>query len=142
MTSSMKTAASISALVILSLIIAACDDSFSDDAIQNDDGNVTITVDWNGPDDGFVFNIAMDTHSVDLDGYDLSELAVLILDGELEVRPRGWDAPSGGHHRKGTLRFPDVSVDGTPIEVSRVRSVQLIVKDVAGVPERSFTWNP
>ena len=82
----------------------------------------------------------MDTHSVDLDGYDLSELAVLFLDDELEVHPDAWNAPDGGHHRSGTLQFSDVTADGTIVDLERVRSVELVVQDVAGVPKRSFKW--
>jgi hypothetical protein len=126
--------------VILAFVIAACGDSFSDEAQQNDDGDVTVTVDWENPDDGFVFTIGMDTHSVDLDGYDLSELAILILDDQLEVYPDLWDAPRGGHHRSGSLQFSDTAADGTIVDLGRVRSVELVVQDVAGVPERSFKW--
>jgi hypothetical protein len=131
---------SIVVVVSILLVIAACSDSSSGDALQNDDGAVTMTIDWGGPADGLIFTIGMDTHSVDLDGYDLSELAVLILDDELEVRPVAWDAPSGGHHRNGTLQFSESAVDGTRVDIGQVRSVELVVQDVAGVPKRSFKW--
>ena len=54
-----------------------------------------------------VFAVAMDTHSVDLDGYDLSTLVVLQTGDGRETMPVSWDAPKGGHHRKGKLVFSD-----------------------------------
>ena len=41
-------------------------------------------------------------------------------------------ADSSPHHRKGTLIFPNLQ---TP-----VKSVTLIIHDVAQVPERTFSW--
>jgi hypothetical protein len=81
----------------------------------------------------------MDTHAVDLDGYDLKQLAALRIDGGREVEPVGWDAPKGGHHREGTLTFP-ATADGRPLVESDARTIELIIRDVAGVPERSFRW--
>jgi hypothetical protein len=67
---------------------------------------VTIAVTWQGAEAGPVFNVALDTHSVDLDAVDLSKAAMLRTDPGVQVRPVGWDAPKGGHHRSGTLAFP------------------------------------
>jgi hypothetical protein len=84
----------------------------------------------------------MDTHSVPLDGYDLRQLAVLRTDQGIELTPNGWDAPVGGHHRKGTLTFPATASDGQPVLTTTTREVELVIRDVAGVPERSFRWLP
>ncbi len=83
----------------------------------------------------------MDTHAVDLDAYDLSKLAVLRVDGGPMSQPSGWDAPKGGHHRKGTLSFAPTTADGRPFIDKTARSVELIIRDVAGVPERTFRWD-
>src|SRR5262245_56133956 len=64
----------------------------------NDAGQVTIKATWNGLSAGPVFDIALDTHVVDLDSFDLAQLAVLRVDGR-EIPPAGWNAPKGGHHR-------------------------------------------
>ena len=103
-------------------------------------GQVKLTITWLGATAGPVFTVVMDTHSVDLDGYDLSQLTVLRTNDGQEARPSGWDAPSGGHHRSGTLTFPTTRADGTPIIESTTRTLELIIRDVAGVPERSFQW--
>lgn len=41
----------------------------------NRDGQVTVAVAWAGPTAGPVFSVVLDTHSVDLDRYDLGALA-------------------------------------------------------------------
>lgn len=102
-------------------------------------GSVTVEFSWDGPDSGLAFKVAMDTHEVDLDGFDLMKLAVLRTDTGVEVAPTGWDAQKGGHHREGKLSFP-ASVDGRPILGETVRGMIIIVRDVAS-PERSFEWN-
>jgi hypothetical protein len=84
----------------------------------------------------------MDTHAVDLDGYDLGQLAVLRVDDGDAIQPSGWEAPKGGHHRKGTLTFPSATSDGRDVLGAETGTVELIIRDVAGVPERSFRWTP
>ena len=108
----------------------------------NTGGQVTVAVTWAGLSGGPVFTIAMDTHAVPLDGYDLSQLAVLRTDQGVVVTPSGWNAPAGGHHRKGTLTFPTTTTDGRPVFTTATSEVVLVIRDVAGVPERSFRWQP
>jgi hypothetical protein len=99
---------------------------------------VTVELSWDGPESGLVFKVAMDTHSGDLDGFDLKKLAVLRTDAGIEVAPNGWDAPQGGHHREGNLSFP-ATVDGRPLLGETARGFTIIVRDVAS-PERRFQW--
>ena len=99
-------------------------------------------VTWGGKETGPVFRVVMDTHAVDLDGYDLRQLAVLrVADGQ-EVRPSGWDAPKGGHHREGALTFPATFADGSPTLGPSTGTVELVIRDVAGVPARTYRWIP
>lgn len=65
---------------------------------------------------------------------------MLRTDQGLEAQPTGWDAPQGGHHRSGTLTFPDATADQKPLIGPDTRAVELIIRNVAGVPERSFRW--
>ena len=110
----------------------------SDGATQRQEGGqVTVAATWNGPNAGPVFTVALDTHSVDLDGIDLSSLAVLRTPAG-DVAATEWAAPKGGHHRSGELRFPATTPDGRP--TLGMGPVELVVRDVAGVPERSFRW--
>ncbi|QIN84442.1 hypothetical protein GBA63_18675 [Rubrobacter tropicus] len=144
-------------LIALALEFSGCgatkspDDSFSEAGNgvakqgaatrTNESGEVTIKVVWEGRDAGPTFDVTMDTHSVDLDGYDLRKLAVLRNDGGQEVRARAWAAPKGGHHREGKLSFPEKASDGGAVIGRDTREITLIIRDVAGVPERSFEWN-
>jgi len=106
----------------------------------NEGGQVSIAATWQGGGAETIFNVAMNTHAVDLDGYDLKQFAVLRIDGGREVQPARWEAPKGGHHRSGTLTFPATGADGTPLIAAGARTIELVIRDVAGVPERSFRW--
>ena len=79
------------------------------------------------------FQIAMNTHSVELD-YDLTKLAVLRTDQGDEATPLRWDGGRGGHHVNGTLYFSTVDLSGA-------QWVEVVIRDVAGVPERVFRWD-
>ena len=78
------------------------------------------------------FKIALNTHSVDL-GYDLTAIATMSNDAGEKVQPIKWDGPAGGgHHREGTLSFPQLK--------NRSQELTLTLRGIAAVPERTFTW--
>ena len=108
------------------------------DRVQvHDGGNVTVEVKWEGvAESSLVFSVAMNTHSVDLDPYDLAALAVLRDDTGNEYYPVSWSAAAGGHHRRGTLAFP------LPDSVSQgsARYIEMVIRDVAGIEERVLKW--
>lgn len=104
-------------------------------------GEVSVKATWQGLAFGATFTIVMDTHAVELDGYDLAQLATLRVDGGAALRPVRWDAPAGGHHREGTLAFP-AEQGGKPVVSAETRTIELTIRDVAGVPERLLTWEP
>lgn len=83
--------------------------------------------------DAPTFLVILDTHSVNLDGYRFEEI-VRLRDGRGgDKPPAGVEGAKGsGHHREATVRFawPD----------PRPTSLELVVKGVAGVPERVFRW--
>lgn len=104
---------------------------------SNSEGYVTIDIKWMGTEENtLTFSVAMNTHSVDLDGYDLGKLAVLRDDTGEEYRPISWESAPGGHHRKGSLTFhlPDSVMRG------EARYLELTINDVAGVNERNLRW--
>ena len=103
-------------------------------------GQVTIKATWQGADVGPIFTVVLDTHAVNLDAYDLRQLAVLRTDQADDVVPIGWDAPAGGHHRQGTLTFPPTRSDGSPLLTGETRLIELSIRDVGGVPETVLTW--
>ncbi len=78
------------------------------------------------------FDVALNTHSVDL-SYDLTQIATLSNDAGEQVQPTKWNGPAGGgHHRAGTLSFPQLKQRG--------QTLTLTLRGVANVPERIFTW--
>lgn len=109
-------------------------------------GQVTVKVTWSGRAAGPVFQVVLDTHAVDLDGYDLRQLATLRTrgtsggDGGRVAPPTDWTAPKGGHHREGALSFPTTTADGAPLIDATTRTVELTIRNVAGVAERKFQW--
>lgn len=98
-------------------------------------GGVTVTATFlKEQADSTVIKLALDTHSVNLDDYTLDALATLRDDsGKIYPVVAVEQASGGGHHRQAVLRFGKVNPEAKMIE--------LIVKDVAGVKERTFHWS-
>jgi manganese oxidase len=84
------------------------------------------------------FEIVMDTHSVDLD-VALAQMAFLRV-GDREMVATEWQAPAGGHHVEGALSFPAVDDSGQRW-LQEATAVTLVIRDLAGIAERSFTWD-
>jgi hypothetical protein len=75
--------------------------------------------------------VVLDTHSVGLDGIVLDRAVAIRTDGT-ELQPTAVEqAGGGGHHREAVLVFPPLLQPGP---------VRIVVKDVGGVAERSFSW--
>lgn len=102
---------------------------------RNESGEVTVEVTWTGPAAGAVFDVQLDTHSVDLDVLDLSD-AVLMNDRGEKLAAIPWEAPKSGHHREGRLTF---SGDAAAFLADSSR-IELTIKGVGGVPERILRW--
>lgn len=101
----------------------------------NEGGSVTVSVTPLNLEPGSPseFEVAMNTHSVDLSN-DMLDTVVVRDDAGKEYTPTAWEGPgAGGHHRSGILKFPALAANA--------RAVTLIVKNVAGVPERLFKWD-
>lgn len=98
-------------------------------------GQVTVAASWGGPAAGASFEVALDTHSVDLDALDLSD-AVLRNDRGETLLARPWAAPKGGHHRAGTLTFDG---DQAPF-FGGASWVELVLIGVGDVLERTLRW--
>lgn len=79
------------------------------------------------------FIVSMNTHSVDLTGYDLTKASELVAAGRT-LTPIRWTSTSDdSHHRAGVLSFPKVDRSGV---------LELRIKAIAGVPVRVFRWAP
>jgi hypothetical protein len=83
--------------------------------------------------EGATFQVVLDTHSGSVDGYRFEEI-VRLRDGRGgEMSPAAVEGAKGsGHHREAMVRFawPE----------PRPKTLELVVKGVAGVSERVFRW--
>lgn len=84
-----------------------------------------------------VFDVAMNTHSVDL-SVDLVSLASLSTDTGITVQATDWVGPHGGHHVSGELVLP-ARVDGKSILAGARRLTLTIVN--LDAPSRTFAWD-
>ena len=133
----------------LTLLISACSaegsttaapasspgESASASTRTSEGGQVTAVVDWAGPDEGAVFEVTLDTHSVDLDALDLSD-AVLRNDRSESLSAQPWAAPKGGHHREGALTFDG---DAAPF-FDGAKWIELVLSGIGDLPERTLRW--
>jgi hypothetical protein len=84
--------------------------------------------------DATAIKLTLDTHSANLDGYKFEGIALLRDEtGKTYPVETIEKSSGGGHHREAVLRFGRVSPEA--------KTIELIVKDVAGVKERTFRWN-
>ena len=78
------------------------------------------------------FSVVLDTHSVNLDAYDLKALSILRDDTGILFEPTGIQNKGSGHHREIILTFPRPS--------TQRKWLELVIKDIAGEKERTFRW--
>lgn len=111
-----------------------------DQTVQVDEqGAVVVEVtplNLNNHGDTLEFDIALNTHSVDL-GMNLASLAALSTDTGMVVQAANWDAPRGGHHVSGKLMFPS-TFDGNSF-LDEANQITLQIRDV-DADIREFVW--
>lgn len=78
------------------------------------------------------FEVVLDTHSVDLDAYDLKSLVILRDRAANVYHPTAVESKGSGHHRSATVIFAKPS--------NSTKHVELVIRGVAGVKERVFQW--
>jgi hypothetical protein len=132
----MRTVSALLIGVFLSVILAiGCTYAATAPELTRSDsgGGVTVKVTHlKNTSDDLRFSVALDTHSVNLDGYDLKALSFMRDDTGAVMQPSRVDNKGSGHHREVVLVFPRASASWNWLEV--------IIKDVAGVKERTFRW--
>jgi len=82
--------------------------------------------------EGPLFQVVLDTHSVNVDTYDFKSIAVMCDDAGNSYIPVALENKVSGHHRDAIISFAKISPESKRIE--------LVVKDIAGVKERRFVW--
>lgn len=78
------------------------------------------------------FQVRMNTHSINLDDYDLKALSLLRDETGRVYRATSVENRGSGHHRTVILNFSEVPAG--------IKNLELIIKSVAGIEERSFLW--
>jgi Spy/CpxP family protein refolding chaperone len=85
--------------------------------------------------------VKLETHTVDLDQYQLEKLAFLRDAQGRQVQALGLESPSGsGHHREGVLTFPGTDASGKPLLSHEANTLTLILRGIGGVAERGLRW--
>lgn len=98
----------------------------------NEEGSVVVTItpiDILSPSKEWKFDIAMNTHSIELQNP--IETVIIIDNQGQEYKPINWNGPTEGHHMNGTLTFNQVS----PIP----NSIELKISNIDDV-EKNFIW--
>lgn len=107
--------------------------------------SVTVGVAFKNPEekdeDYFNFEVALNTHSVDLDGYDLSKMTSLNVGDEIEItKDIQWTmVEGGGHHVSGTIKVPR-QYEGEKIDYKDKEYIRLEIMKLDGINSRVFEW--
>jgi hypothetical protein len=98
-------------------------------------GGVTVQVTYLNPEsvEDARFGVLLDTHSVNLDQYNLKNLSLLHAEKTDMLQPIRVESKGSGHHREFTLVFPKPS--------AKLKRLELVIKNIAGVDKRSFEWD-
>ncbi|HSP47141.1 MAG TPA: hypothetical protein VLN47_03585 [Clostridiaceae bacterium] len=88
-----------------------------------------------------VFKTQLNTHSVDLDGYDYEKLATLRTSEGLKIS-KGilWERPEGDiHHFIGYYKVPRI-IDGKNVVTKDTTYLELRITGIDNVEDRTFRW--
>lgn len=98
---------------------------------------VTAKATYKNPDENKnpTFNVALDTHSVDLDRYRFEAVVVLRDDSGNVYKAELISSKGSGHHREASVEFRGA-------DITNAKFVELVIKGVAGVDERVFRFEP
>jgi len=86
--------------------------------------------------DTLEFDVAMNTHSIDL-GMDLASLSTLSTDTGVAIPAAKWDATPGGHHVDGKLIFPLMTNGKSILDSASKLTLTIVNVDAAS---RVFEW--
>ncbi len=148
----------IPALMILVIVLAACSAPATPSPVADtlapgdstpaaagdltradEQGSVTFSItplNLIAPGETLDFNVAMETHSVEL-SWNLAAQAELATDTGLTVKGLSWPV-SSGHHVEGKLTFPAKTADGKAL-LEGAKTLTLTIRD-ADAPIRTFEW--
>ena len=133
------------AALSLSPLPSAAQSSVGPDVVKNRGGAVTVEAKYLGTAavgavEALRFEIKLDTHSVNLDQYDLKQLATLRNDRGVAVKPLSFEKSGSGHHVQNVLAFPARDEAGNPVVGDGANSLELVLIDIGNVPQRILRW--
>lgn len=102
---------------------------------QNNEGDVEIAVTPQTMTIGkpVSLTVSLNTHSVPLE-FELPAISALTDNEGTSLGTASWNGtPPGGHHRNGTLTFPD------PLP-KKTQAMTLTLTNISGIATRSFEW--
>lgn len=107
-------------------------------------GEVTVTVKFLNPilqdEDYLNFEVYLNTHSIELDKYNLGEMTTLFIGSDTKITEGIiWETVGGGHHISGTLKVPK-QYNGEKINYVDADFIELEVRDLSGIDSRKFKW--
>ncbi len=90
----------------------------------------------------FAFAVYLNTHSVNLTGYQVDKLSYLRDEqGQEYSALPGWiSLNESDHHRSGIIRFARFDNSGNAVVKPEAKFFELVIKDIAGIGERRFRW--
>lgn len=99
-------------------------------------GEVTVVATFKNPEsaggkDDLVFHVKFDTHTVDLDKYNIEKGVILKDDNDMVYKPSSVKPSGSGHHREADVSFKNPG---------KVKYLKLAIKALAGVKETEFKW--
>lgn len=100
--------------------------------LEKEEGDVTVVVEYlkdKSTANNMIFQITLDTHSVNLDAFDFQKEITLEKGGE-SFSPKVISQEGSVHHRKAEIYFEKASV---PFEV--------VVMNLSDIPRREFVFN-
>jgi hypothetical protein len=105
---------------------------------QDDQGAVKVSATYivskDGEGNNVSFQLALDTHSVNLGEYDLEKISFIQFDEKEPVAGGVWASTGSGHHFKGKITFNRQIPPGT-------QKIRLLIRGVANVKERVLEWS-
>lgn len=110
----------------------------------NEEGAVSVAITFLNPvennNDYWVFEMAINTHSVNLDQYDFHKLTSLSIDDKTFHDEFVFEKEGIGHHITYNIKVPKI-IDGNKIITKESKNLILYLKDIDGIPLRTYEWD-
>ncbi len=94
-----------------------------------------------GPWQYLVFQVRVDSPRLKrMSAWDLKGMIFLREESGMEYGTSLWRPLSDGTHKMGLIAFPRKNARDNPVPAAGSRQIEIVVRGLAGVPERVLTW--